>query len=328
MLVGLSELKWIWYWWWNLHTDFFLSRPRFIGQRNTGIWTSSNCCVEMGIYKSMHSRWVAIWVMEKSMALCKTAVTPLLMHLSHCSLALSHRNMVGLVGILNTWNIDDIMILTCHIQRSHWVPELFTSLDQSFGLTLKQLGHFFFEIWFYFLVLLTLVYLDMIYMYITGPIFSHRCGFCRPGAPGHQGPQCWICTHAFPAVYGLIYSSLNRKNGFKFGIIFHWNIFASVWLTQWSTLVQVRDWCHNTFRLRQNSHHFSDDVFKCIFLNENVWISNKISLKFVPKGSITISQHWFRKWLGTCQVTSHCLNQCWHDSLMHIYSTSERWVNP
>ena len=26
----------------------------------------------------------------------------------------------------------------------------------------------------------------------------------------------------------------------------------------------------------------ADDIFKCIFLNENVWISIKISLKFVP----------------------------------------------
>ena len=30
----------------------------------------------------------------------------------------------------------------------------------------------------------------------------------------------------------------------------------------------------------------ADDIFKCIFLNENVWISIKISLKFVPKGPI------------------------------------------
>ena len=28
------------------------------------------------------------------------------------------------------------------------------------------------------------------------------------------------------------------------------------------------------------------DIFKCIFLNENIWISIKISLKFVPKGPI------------------------------------------
>ena len=36
----------------------------------------------------------------------------------------------------------------------------------------------------------------------------------------------------------------------------------------------------------QNGRHFADDVFKCIFLNENVWILLKISLKFVPKGPI------------------------------------------
>ena len=39
----------------------------------------------------------------------------------------------------------------------------------------------------------------------------------------------------------------------------------------------------NTLRPRQNGRHFTDDIFKCIFLNENVWISIKISLKFVPK---------------------------------------------
>ena len=30
----------------------------------------------------------------------------------------------------------------------------------------------------------------------------------------------------------------------------------------------------------------ADDIFKCIFLNENVWLSIKISLKFVPQGPI------------------------------------------
>ena len=39
----------------------------------------------------------------------------------------------------------------------------------------------------------------------------------------------------------------------------------------------------NTLRLRQNGRHFKDDTFKCIFLNEYVRISIKISLKFVPK---------------------------------------------
>ena len=39
----------------------------------------------------------------------------------------------------------------------------------------------------------------------------------------------------------------------------------------------------NTLRLRQNVLHFPDNIFKCIFVNENVWIAIKISLKFDPK---------------------------------------------
>ena len=42
----------------------------------------------------------------------------------------------------------------------------------------------------------------------------------------------------------------------------------------------------NTLRPRLNRGHFADDIFKCIFLNENVLISIKISLKFVSNGPI------------------------------------------
>ena len=65
---------------------------------------------------------------------------------------------------------------------------------------------------------------------------------------------------------------------------------------------RAADWCpfvprHSWVRLplscswecygpRQNGRHFADDIFKCIFLNENVWIRFKISLKFVPQGPI------------------------------------------
>ena len=42
----------------------------------------------------------------------------------------------------------------------------------------------------------------------------------------------------------------------------------------------------NTLRPRQNGRHFADDIFTCIFLNENAWIPIIISLKFVPKGPI------------------------------------------
>ena len=42
----------------------------------------------------------------------------------------------------------------------------------------------------------------------------------------------------------------------------------------------------NTLRPKQNGRHFADDIFSCIFLNENVLIPIKFSLKFVPKGPI------------------------------------------
>ena len=55
-----------------------------------------------------------------------------------------------------------------------------------------------------------------------------------------------------------------------------------IWtLRHWSVMTSI-----NTLRPGQNWRHFADDIFKCIFLNENVWIPIKISLKFVPKGPI------------------------------------------
>ena len=45
----------------------------------------------------------------------------------------------------------------------------------------------------------------------------------------------------------------------------------------------VLQWWHiNSSSHGQNGSH----VFKCIFLNENIWVSNKISLKYVPWGLI------------------------------------------
>ena len=46
---------------------------------------------------------------------------------------------------------------------------------------------------------------------------------------------------------------------------------------------KVIDLLFNTLRPRQNARHLPDDIFKCTFLNENVWISLKILLEFVPK---------------------------------------------
>ena len=49
---------------------------------------------------------------------------------------------------------------------------------------------------------------------------------------------------------------------------------------------QFRNVWFNASSPRQNSRHFPNDVFKCISLNENVWILIIISLKFVAEGQI------------------------------------------
>ena len=60
--------------------------------------------------------------------------------------------------------------------------------------------------------------------------------------------------------------------------VFHWCI--------WNCCMSWAAMFINTLRLRQNGCHFTDDIFKCIFLNENVWILIKISLNCIPKGRI------------------------------------------
>ena len=64
---------------------------------------------------------------------------------------------------------------------------------------------------------------------------------------------------------------------------------AIIWtndgLVYWRIGVARPQWV-NTLRPRQNGRRFADHTFKRILVNENVIISTKISLKFVPMGLI------------------------------------------
>ena len=51
----------------------------------------------------------------------------------------------------------------------------------------------------------------------------------------------------------------------------------------YATIACLISYYIKTLRPRQNGRHFTDDTFNPIFLNENIRISIKISLKFVPK---------------------------------------------
>ena len=87
-------------------------------------------------------------------------------------------------------------------------------------------------------------------------------------------------------------------------------------------------WHLNTLRPRPNGHHFADDVFKHIFLNENVCILLKISLKFVPKDLINnisaLDQIMTWHWPGTKALSGPIIVRL----PTHICVTWPQWVKP
>ena len=97
---------------------------------------------------------------------------------------------------------------------------------------------------------------------------------------------------------------------------------CSKWWIQFSD-----SWFFNTLRPRQNGRLFADDTFIRIFLIENVWISIKISLKFVPKGPINnipaLVQIMAWRRLGDKPLSETMLASL----LTHICVTRPQWVN-
>ena len=82
----------------------------------------------------------------------------------------------------------------------------------------------------------------------------------------------------------------------------------------------------NTLRPRQNGRHFPDDILKWIFLNENVWILIKISLKFVPRGPIN-SIPALVQIMDWCQPGNKPLSEPMMVTLqMHICVTRPQWI--
>ena len=83
----------------------------------------------------------------------------------------------------------------------------------------------------------------------------------------------------------------------------------------------------NSLRPSKNGRHFPDDTFKRIFLYENVRISIKISLKFVPKGpinnypSLVQIMAWRRP--GDKPLSEPMMARL----LTHICVTQPQWVN-
>ena len=111
------------------------------------------------------------------------------------------------------------------------------------------------------------------------------------------------------------------------------NCVAEGCLTAWRGIKTVvtamgplSDSCNERSPHGQNGRHFADDIFRCIFVNENFVSWLKFHWSFVLRVQLTITQQWLRWWLGTEYAISHYLNQCWPDSLTHICRTRGRWL--
>ena len=110
-----------------------------------------------------------------------------------------------------------------------------------------------------------------------------------------------------------------------------------IWCVNWALWFEHRtcgSWVQliektafNTLRPRQNGRLFADDTSKRIFLNENIRIAIKISLKFVPKGlinnipALVLIMAWRRP--GDKPLSEPMMVR----SLTHICVTRPQWVN-
>ena len=95
------------------------------------------------------------------------------------------------------------------------------------------------------------------------------------------------------------------------------------WYPEWYHSIP----CIDTLRLRQHGYHFTDNTFKLIFLNENVIISIKITLKFVPKGPINNIPALVQI-MGWRRPGDKPLSEAMMVSLlMQICVTRPQWVN-
>ena len=83
----------------------------------------------------------------------------------------------------------------------------------------------------------------------------------------------------------------------------------------------------NTLKPRQKGRHFADDIFNCVFLNENVWISINISLKFVPKGPIDSIPALVRMMAWRRSGDKPLSEPMVVNLLTHIRVTRPQWLN-
>ena len=88
----------------------------------------------------------------------------------------------------------------------------------------------------------------------------------------------------------------------------------------------TRDQSLHTLRPRQDGRRFPDDTFERIFLNKNVRVSIRISLKFVLKGLIDNIPALVQIMAGRRSGDKPLSEPMMINSLTHICVTRRQWV--
>ena len=127
-------------------------------------------------------------------------------------------------------------------------------------------------------------------------------------APSHYQIQCW--TRSMPP-YGITGPQ--------------WVNFSFCNMQDTQVLILYEEG-FNTLRQKQNGRHFADDIFKCIFLNENRWVSINISLKFVLKGRINNIPALVQIMAWRLVITKPLSEPMMVSLLIHICVTLPQWA--
>ena len=137
---------------------------------------------------------------------------------------------------------------------------------------------------------------------------------CRCSAPSHQLKQWWQ----------IVDWTLMNKLQWNFHQI--WNIFnqenAPEYVLYEMAAISLRPhWGpDNMAAILQTTFSHAFPCMKIIAF----WL--KFPWNLFPEIQLTISQHWFCKWLAAEEATCHLHNQWWYSLLTHISVTLPPWV--
>ena len=104
----------------------------------------------------------------------------------------------------------------------------------------------------------------------------HLCRYVAKRSQWVNSKLVLVCFCSLTCLHKSVASILTKYLLYKYASIVLLFVFANC-----RDAIQLQ---LNTLRPRQNGRHFADDIFKWIFLNENLWIPIKIVLKYVPQG--------------------------------------------